>query len=66
MIKITKKQAFERIAEHILDCENGEYESYLTYCEDNGYNPVNIKGKNQSFHVYALALIALDCKFPID
>jgi hypothetical protein len=64
MVKITKLQALKEAAWYIIHCESGEYESYVTYCEDNGYNPKNIQGKDQRLHAYALALIGLGMAFP--
>lgn len=61
---ISKRGAFVQVAEYIIDCENGEYNSYVSYCEENDLDPSDIRGLGQSNHVYALALIALDLDFP--
>jgi hypothetical protein len=63
-MKITKQDCFEKVAEYIVNCENEEYESYVTYCQENDLNVNHIRGKEQSKHVYALALIALELEFP--
>jgi len=63
-----KKQlkALTKVADYITDCENSEYDSYVEYCEENELEPSDIHGKEQSNHVYALALIGLGLDFPKD
>ena len=60
----SKLDALTMVAEYIVDCESNEYRSYVTYCEENDWNPKDIRGANQSKHVYAVALIGLDLEFP--
>lgn len=68
MLKVNsaKLAALIKVAEYIIDCESNEYDSYVTYCEENDLDPKDIKGKGQSGHVYALALIGLSMEFPSD
>lgn len=61
-----KSEALTKVAEYIVDCENDEYDSYVTYCDENDLNPKDITGASQSKHVYALALIGLGLEFPIE
>jgi hypothetical protein len=49
-----------KVAQYIIGDESGEYESYMTYCEENDLDPKDITGIKQSTHVYALALIGLN------
>ena len=63
---MTKKTATQRVLEYTVDCESGEYDSYVSYCSENGYDPKDIHGKGQTGHVYALALIGLGLEFPSD
>jgi hypothetical protein len=55
-----------KVAQYIIGDESGEYESYMTFCEENELNPKEINGIEQSSHVYALALIGLGFEFPND
>lgn len=55
--------ALIKVAEYIVDCENNEYDSYVSFCEENGLDPKNIRGKKQRDHVYALALVGLGLEF---
>lgn len=67
MKKITKKQkiaALEKCAEYLVVNEEREYEDYVQYCEDYGYNPKNIRGREQQKHIYTQALIGLGLEFP--
>ena len=66
MINQTRLNALTYAAEYIIDCENSEYESYVTYCDELDLDPANIEGDKQKGHIYALALIGLGLKFPID
>lgn len=63
---ISTKGAMTRVAEYIVDCESGEYDSYVSYCDENELDPKDIRGAGQSDHVYALALIGLGLEFPTD
>lgn len=54
----------KEVAEYIIDCESGEYDSYMSYCQENNLNPKNITKKKQLNHVYAKALVGLDLEFP--
>ena len=63
---LTKDMALTQVAEYIVDCESNEYDSYVTYCEENDLDPKDISGADQSEHVYALALIGLGAEFPIE
>lgn len=58
--KLTKEQeqALITVAEHVYDCESGEYDSYITYCDELEIDP------QERCHVYALALIGLGLQFP--
>ena len=40
-----------------------EFDDYTEWCEENGFKPEDIKGKNQSNHPYAVALLGLGLKF---
>ena len=51
------------IAAYIIHVDNAELENYTDYCEENGWNPADINGKDQSGHVYAKALIALGLEY---
>ena len=66
LIKNKTLKSLETLAFHTIDCENDEYDSYVTYCEELEINPANIRGKLQSKHIYALALIGLGMVFPKD
>ncbi len=66
MKKKDQLKLLTKVAEYIVDCENGEYESYVTYCEDNDLEPKNVTGREQQKHVYALALVGLGLDFPTD
>lgn len=63
---VSAQGALTQVAEYIVDCENGEYKSYVSHCEENELDPKDIRGIGQSSHVYALALIALGMEFPLD
>jgi hypothetical protein len=66
-IKISYKlEALTKIAEYIVNCENNEYDSYVSFCSENRLKPENISGRKQRTHVYALALIGLGLDFPKD
>ena len=54
------------VAEYIVDCESGEYDSYVSYCDENGLNPENLTNKENLTHVYAKALVGLGMEFPKD
>ena len=58
------EHALKILAEHIIDCENGEYESYLNYCNELEIDPKDIEGELQKNHIYPLALIGLGLRFP--
>lgn len=61
-----KLESLTKIAEYIIDCETGEYENYVTFCDENQLEPKDIQGEMQRTHVYALALIGLGLDFPTD
>jgi hypothetical protein len=63
---VSAQGALEQVARHVIDCESGEYASYVDHCKENELNPVDIRGLGQSNHVYALALIGLNMEFPLD
>lgn len=63
---VSKRGALEQVAEYVLDCETGEYDSYVTHCFENELEPFDLRGAGQSEHIYALALIGLGLEFPID
>lgn len=63
---VSAQGALEQVAEYIVDCESGEYASYVSFCNENELDPKDIRGLGQSSHVYALALIGLDMEFPTD
>lgn len=63
---VSTEGALTQVAEYIIDCENGEYDSYVSYCDENELDPKDIRGAGQSDHVYALALIGLGLEFPKD
>ena len=54
----------QKVAQYVIDCENGEYESYTTYCVENDLDPKDVEGQEQVKHVYALALIGLGLEYP--
>jgi hypothetical protein len=58
-----KLEQLTKVAEHVIDCESGEYDSYVTYCDENELDPKHILGQEQQFHVYALALAGLGMTF---
>ena len=60
-----KLAALLKVADYIVDCENAEYDNYTEWCEENGLDPKDIKGKEQSKNVYALALIGLGFAYPV-
>ena len=62
----TKEYCFEVVAQWVTCCENGQYDDYMSYCNDNNLIPKDIDGIEQKNHVYALALIALGLEFPKD
>jgi hypothetical protein len=57
MPKLTKVQvkAMQDVCHYILDCTDADYDDYVQYCDDYGYDPAKIRGKGQSKHVYAKA-----------
>lgn len=63
---VSVKGALTQVAEYVLDCENNEYDSYVSFCDENELDPKDIRGAGQSNHVYALALIGLGLDFPED
>ena len=67
MPKLTKAQvkAMQAVCHYILDCTNADYDDYVQYCDDYGYDPAKIRGKEQRKHVYAKALIGLGYSFPV-
>jgi hypothetical protein len=65
-VSTERHSALQAVAHYITDCENKEYDSYVSYCDENGLNPEDIHGKEQSNHVYALALIGIGAAFPKD
>lgn len=60
----SKQWCLNTVAEYIVNCENNEYDSYVSYCEENGLEPNNINDSDNLNHVYALALVGLGLKFP--
>ncbi len=62
----TPKNAMTQVCEYIIDCENNEYDSYMSFCNENSLDPCRIRAVKQRTHVYALALIALGLKFPTE
>lgn len=63
---VSKQGALTQVAEYIINCENSEYDSYVSYCQENELAPFDIRGLGQSNHVYALALIGLGLEFPCE
>jgi hypothetical protein len=63
---ISQAGALKQVADYIVNCENNEYDSYVTHCFENELAPADLRGRGQSDHVYALALIGLGLEFPID
>lgn len=61
-----KSEALISVAEYIVSCDNKEYDDYVRYCDDNGLEPSDITGAEQSQHVYAQALIGLGLEFPTE
>ena len=57
---ISKEGAASQILERVLETER---EHYIEYCMENDWNVENIRGLEQSTHIYALALIALGLDF---
>ena len=66
LVKSISYQALLSVASYIVDCESNEYDSYVSFCEENELEPNRIHGKMQKTHVYALALIGLGLEFPED
>jgi len=57
---VSKEGALKQIAEFVLEQENDDY---ISWCEENDYDPKQIRGLEQSGHPYALALIGLGLEF---
>lgn len=57
---ISKLDALKQTAELVL---NQEREDYIRWCEENDYDPRDIRGLRQSGHPYAIALIGLELEF---
>ena len=54
------------VAEYIVDCESGEYDSYVSFCAENNLEPSEITKTANLGHVYAKALVGLGMIFPND
>ncbi len=58
---MTKTQALKKVAQYIID--DKEREDYEDFCDVHNLDPKDIKGKLQSAHVYACALIGLGLEY---
>lgn len=66
LVKQSQLNAMRKACQYIVDCESNEYDSYVSFCEENGLEPKNIRNQANKAHVYALALIGLGLDFPSD
>jgi hypothetical protein len=61
---LTQKTAAKMALEQIVDCENRFYHDYLDYCSALELDTEEVTGKEQSNHIYSLALQGLGLSFP--